>query len=334
MANINEFLLRDYLGDTGGTDHWQYYSSPDLISHSQIENPGKYFADNYGRDVNEYVNPRSKTNALYVRGKNRGGSALSGRVSVYRASTSLFMTPSLWRNNILKTAPDGDGRQQDYVNFSATANNVAVCDSPLVLDGTKQYFCLVGIASDNNGPVIPEDFATYEAFTKWITSAQGVCVRNLVLLASGPTYDIEMPMHVINPEADSRTVTFVVTLTDAPINTVFSLECGGLDIHQSQTYTGEDKTHILYISTGAPSHFNDLAVARAKTPDGTVAPSNMKLSIEFYYAVNTGSEVYHLGIDVARLGAANPNDSILRALANGNGRLVKLGECAAKIANQ
>jgi hypothetical protein len=331
MANTNLFLLRDFLWDTGGTDHSQYCSSPDLICHSQVMDPGTYFVNNYDQDINESANIKSKTNALYVRGKNRDISALSGRVSVYRASASLFMTPSIWRNNKLKTAPDGEGRQQDYVSFSAAAKSVAVCDSPLVLDGSKQYFCLVGMASDDDGPVIPGDFATYEAFTKWVTGAPGVCVRNLNL-CSGLMYDIEMPMQVINPEAESRLCTFVVTLTDAPLNTVFSLECGGLGILQSKTYTGGD-SNTLYIAAGMPPHFNNLAVAKAKTPAGTVAPDNMQLSTEFYYGVKTGSEVYHLGIDVAKLTAANPDDALLRTLEAGNGRLVKLGECAAKIAN-
>jgi hypothetical protein len=333
MANTNLFLLRDYLGDTGGTDHYQYCSSPDLICHSQIKDPGTYFVDNYNKDVNEAANSRSKTNALYVRGKNLGGSALSGRVSVYRASASLFMTPSIWRNNRLKTAPDSDGRQQDYVSFSASANSVAVCDSPLVLDGREQYFCLVGIASDNNGPVVPEDFATYDAFVKWVTNSQGVCVRNLNIVSSGPIYDIEMPMQVISPEAEPRLCAFELTLTDAPKDTVFSLECGGLGISQSAISTGGG-CDALYLATSMPSHFNDFAVSRAKVPDGTVAPDNMKLSTRFYYAVNSDSEVYHLGIDLAKLTAANPNDAILQTLENSNGRLVKLGECAAIIANK
>lgn len=134
--------------------------------------------------MNQQVSSGSKTNFVYTRVKSLDSSPQEGYLRLYRAGVSLFMTPSVWRGNAMKT-PAGD----PFVKVSATSKgDVAVGVTPFVLDATaSNRFCLVGIANTDRTETVPEDFRTYDEFVVWVHQNPGVCVRNLNVIGTTKT---------------------------------------------------------------------------------------------------------------------------------------------------
>jgi hypothetical protein len=322
MANINTFLLRDFLSDDGKAEHHRYCESPDLICHSQVSDPQNFFTGNYACDVTQAVNTNSRTNALYVRGKNMTDLPISGRIQVYRACLSLFMTPSLWKDNKLYTAPLDDEPAIDYVSFSAAPGGIAVGETPFVIDGTQGNFCLVGIASDNAGPVIPPDFPSYAAFTQWVTSNPGVCVRNQSYGAIGQRADMELTARIKNPENVKKTGLLQVMVEKMPIGTKFGAKNEALNYEwEAQSVQPDD-----YFSNAVdlPPHFDGYFTGTVRAP--VPIPSNAKFTLIYYYAPPPDSPVYHLGVAAESFLASTKNNEVaLQTFASR--MLIRLGSC-------
>ncbi|MDR1618504.1 MAG: hypothetical protein LBS06_05580 [Treponema sp.] len=322
MANINTFLLRDTLVDDGKAVHHQYDSSPDLICYPQVMDPQTFFTDNYGSDVTRAVDKNSRTNPLYVRGKNMTGSPLQGRIQVYRACFSLFMTPSIWRNNKLYTAPVDDDPPFDYVSFSAASNGIAVGEAPFVIDGTQGNFCLVGIASDNAGPVIPPDFDSYDKFIQWVTSNPGVCVRNQSVRAIGQRADMELAARIMNPEDIIKEGFLQVKVESMPTGTTLTARNTALQYEYEYKTVQTDDGFVSEVPI--PPHFDGFFTGTVQAP-GPI-PSNAKFTMIYYYILPPDSPVYHLGTAAEALLADTKGGEV--ALQTLVGRmLVRLGSC-------
>ena len=62
MGYQNNILIRTSLGDEGVIGKRQFsYQSPDMIAHTQVENPDEYFKGNYDKDVNMPLDKNSCT---------------------------------------------------------------------------------------------------------------------------------------------------------------------------------------------------------------------------------------------------------------------------------
>jgi hypothetical protein len=313
------------LWDDGKAEHHQYCSSPDLICHSQVPDPQNFFADNYDRDVTQAVDTNSRTNALYVRGGNLVESPIQGRIQVYRANASLFMAPSQWKNNKLYTAPKpDDGSVSDYVDFSADSYGIAVGETPFVLDGTQGNYCLVGIASDDNGPDIPPDFPTYDSFTQWVTSHPEVCVRNLSTRALSQRSTMELTVRISNPENAPRTGFLKVALRNIPIGATFGAKCGTLNNYEYKVIS-EVENGCFISELGIPPKFDDFISGYVITAD--VVPSGAELLLEFYYRADAESPVYHLGLAPETFFAGTKNNATAM-LSTEDFAIVFLGSCA------
>ena len=119
MPFFDGFLMRDSLSDDGSVPSLAYpYHSPDQICHAQVADAKTFFTDNYTSDPNQPVETGSAVNYFYVRAKNLSNSTLDGyKVAIFRANASLFMRPSIWRNNPLKTQAGAE-----YVALDSTAS--------------------------------------------------------------------------------------------------------------------------------------------------------------------------------------------------------------------
>ncbi|MFR5196098.1 MAG: hypothetical protein ACLTEX_12440, partial [Eggerthella lenta] len=220
MAYQNKLLFRDDTNDDGSTpSHGGTYQSPDIISHDQIADPQTELSGSYARDVNQQVSSGSKTNFVYTRVKSLDSTPQEGYLRLYRAGVSLFMTPSVWRGNAMKT-PAGD----PYVKVSAiNKGDVAVGVTPFVLDATaSNRFCLVGIANTDRTETVPEDFRTYDEFVVWIHQNPGVCVRNLNVIGTTKT-NYEQLDGLKNPEDKPRHAAFYLTATNVPVGTTIGM---------------------------------------------------------------------------------------------------------------
>ncbi len=72
MGYQNNLLIRTSLSDEGVIGKRKFsYQSPDMIVHTQVQNPDEYFKENYDKDVTMPLDKNSGTNFIYVRGKTK-----------------------------------------------------------------------------------------------------------------------------------------------------------------------------------------------------------------------------------------------------------------------
>lgn len=285
MTTFDGFLMRDSLQDTGVVPSPGYpYHSPDLICHAQVADPASFFAANYASDPNQGVQIGSTVNYFYVRAKNLSAATLSNHyVSVYRANASLFMKPSIWKNNKLSTH---DG--QNYVGLPSTApGQIAVGDKSFLLDGiASSNFCLIGIASPLQNPNVPDDFSTYEAYVVWVRSNQNICGRNLRTLHDFPNRTYEQLDAFSNPEAQSVPTLFQTTFAGpAPAGSTFGITCAPLGINTTWNISsGPTQTS----SAMTPANFSGNVTTWATIPGGTW-PSGASITTVVYVGVGANS---------------------------------------------
>lgn len=325
MSVYDGLFMRDALEDNGTVPSpGFYYMSPDIICHSQVADPQTFFINNYNSDPNQPVELGSAINFIYARAKNLSDSSLSGYIHVYRSSSSLFMTPGIWKNNALQTLAGAS-----YLTLNNVASGqIAVGNDHFVMEAVKSnLFCMVGIASTEINPVIPDDFSSYSDFILWVRQNQNVCVRNFSLTNNYPDRNYERLDSFSNPENKDVPAMFKVTATNLPAGTIFGIQCAPLNIDKSQNVN--DGT-ILTDSGMCPANFEGTVTTYATLPSGISQwPDNARLEVEVYIGLdlNTPAAIY-----------AEPWDNLpLKRheipYLQSNGILVRLGYCGTEFIN-
>lgn len=322
MPVFDGFLMRDTLSDVGTVPSPGYpYYSPDLIGHAQVADAKSYFTANYASDPNQPVETGSRLNYFYVRAKNLSASTLSGYyISVYRANASLFLRPSIWKHNRLKTQVGNE-----YVSLDSTASNaIAVGNHPFFLDGiSSSNFCLIGIASNSQTPSIPADFSTYDGYISWVRQNQNVCGRNLRVVRNFANRDYEQPDEFSNPETVSVPTLFQVTIHGTlPANSTFGVTSAPLGLNT--TWNVNNGT-VQTTSAMTPAKFDGNVTTWATLSSGSW-PNEVSVETIVYVGVSERSlaaqyretEWSHLdGVAPDVIDAVRPH-------------LVRVGNCATK----
>lgn len=255
MGYQNSFLFRESLNDTGTTPTVDsIYWSPDIICHDMVADPDAFFAENYDRDVSQAVHTGTALNFLYTRVKNLSKDATPavGYINVYRTHSSLFMQPSLWRNNPIPTA---SGKRSLAVQSSVPGEIVTGGDFFRLSGLESNTFCMMGIVSDSPTPTLPEsDFRTYDDFAYWFRRNPAVCARNLTVY-SGTTRQFEGMHSLSNPESEEKEVFIRVRATDnVPAGTVYGIHCSALGIQQEQTVKEGEHNDFVVLTHLPPGH--------------------------------------------------------------------------------
>jgi len=287
MPEFDGLLMRDDTVDTGVVPSpGYYYHSPDVIAHAQVASPKTYFTNNYTTNPNQAVQLGSSENFIYVRAKNLSSSAKSGYYcSVYRSKSSLFMTPSIWKNNKLLTESGNS-----YVSFDTVQpNGIVVGNDHFLLSGlSSDLFCVIGIASDQQNPTLPSDFSTYSAYISWVRNNQNVCGNNLRFARDYPNRQFERLDHFANPQSDDVPVLIMVTATGLPDTTTFGATCVPAGINKSQTVqTG----NILTVSGMVPADFDGTVTTFGTLASGGTWPSGATLTTKVYVGQEAQSDV-------------------------------------------
>jgi hypothetical protein len=322
MPVFDGFLMRDALNDDGTVPSPGYpYYSPDLIAHAQVADAKPFFTANYATDPNQPVELGSKVNYFYVRAKNLSAGTLSGYyITVYRANASLFLRPSIWKHNLLKTQ-EGNA----YVSLDSTASNaIAVGNNPFLLDGiSSSNFCLIGIASNSPTPSIPSDFSTYEGYITWVRQNQNVCGRNLRLVRNFPNRDYEQLDQFSNPETVSVPTLFQVTIHGTlPANSTFGLISAPLGLNT--TWNVNDGT-VQTASAMTPANFTGNVTTWAILSSGSW-PSGVWIETVVFVGVSDRSlAAQYRETEWSQLGGAAPE--VIDATRP---HLVRVGNCATK----
>ncbi len=320
MPEFNGFMMRDTLQDTGIVPSPGYpYHSPDLIGHAQVADAKTFFTNNYSSDPNQPVQTGSKLNYFYVRAKNLSSQTLSGHyITVYRANASLFMRPSIWKNNKLKTQ-SGNA----YVSLASTpSGGIAVGDGPLFLDGVaSSNFCMIGIASNTQDPVLPADFGTYAEYITWVRTNQNVCGRNLRIVNGFPHQNYAQLDEFSNPEAEQVPTLFTTTIHGTlPANSTFGITCAPLGVQNSWNVSqGPVKTS----SAMTPANFSGNVTTWATLSSGSW-PSGVWLETVAYVGEGANSPAaQYRETEWAQLDGVAP-----LSLDANRPHLVRLGNCA------
>lgn len=322
MPAYDGMLMRDALNDNGTVPSPGYpYYSPDIICYPQVANPQTFFAANYTSDPNQAVQLGSATNLLYVRGKNLSANPLSNwNVFLYRASSSLFLTPSIWRQNTVKTLSG-----QPYVALPTTASQgIAVGNEPFMLDAlSSNLFCLVGVATAGTSPTIPASFATYNDYVMWVRQNQNVCGRNLTTARNFPNRQYERVDTLSCPETTPVPVLFQVTLVGTlPAGTTFGLVCAPLGINASWNVS---QGPIQTASGMCPASFNGTVTTWASLPAGTTKwPPGARLDTTYYVGINNDAPAAVYAASEQEVSVRPPE--LDEAMPNGS--LVRIGNCA------
>lgn len=327
MATLKNVLFRDNISDTGSIpSHGSYCGSPDVIVHEDIGNPSQYFVDNYDKYPNKPVDLNKRINYIYTRVKNLTGQKVDGHLSVYASRCNLFLRPSCWKKNILYTPYDEWGNHFSYTKFSAEGNSIAAGERPLILSGVDNTnFCLVGIASDNEGPTIPSDFETYDEFICWIHEEPGVCLRNMLVEYSAELTDYENS-YLLEIGSEQPPVALINVIAKGfPKETLYGVECHELRISQEKRTKNKDLDRFA-IAIDLPAGFSAAVRVYAKLPAGEKCPVGATVRVEAWPGTYKYMRSYRYGLSVASLVASCDHAGMERFRLAG-GRLVKMGEC-------
>ena len=321
MPVFNGMLLRDALNDDGSVPSPGYaYASPDILCYQQVADPQSFFSGNYTSDPNQPAQYGTALNRIYVRGKNLSSAPLSGwNVFLYRASASLFMTPSIWRQNqvgtfgggafvaLPPTQPQGIAVGTDCFRLSGLANNL---------------FCLIAVATAGTSPNIPASFASYSDYILWIRQNQNVCGRNLSLTQSFPNRQYERIDGFSNPQSTGVPTLFRVSLAGSlPSGTTFGLTCEPLGVAASWNV---NQGRVQTASGMTPANFSGTVTTWAALPSGSSTwPPGARLDTTVYVGLDSDDPAAEYAAPLEELHiSADDVDELVP-----NGTLVQLGNC-------
>lgn len=189
-----DVYLRDFIGDNGDPHAGAISASPDIILRQiAVADPQAAFGAGSGTENDMtlgYEAEAGQDNYVYVRMRNRGGSAASNvKATIYWAPPSTLLTPDLWTllgSTMLSAVPTGD------LLTVGDAITWAAADIP-----APGHYCFVGIleAPRDPGPA-PADFLDWDNFTTFIRNNNNVTWRNFNVVNNVPSPRAEPPGYI------------------------------------------------------------------------------------------------------------------------------------------
>lgn len=230
MAMYNGILVRQNLSDTGTiprTGGWT--ACPDIIQAgtTPVADPVGAFAtaDAWTKEITKAV-VKNATNYVYIRGKNLGAEAQDGVARLFAARQSLFLYPSQWLQNPIKTQNDSETTPI----ASLAPNAIGVTTDPFIWipTDTSEHHCLVGFVSTASNPFEsqqpPEAVTSLNDLAAWIAKTGGTGWHNVQFTdANAPTFTNKTHYPASSTPARVR---FSISCTSCPIGSQVSFSCG------------------------------------------------------------------------------------------------------------
>lgn len=320
MGYNNKFLVRESTSDSGQHTSGSLYSSPDIICHTQVENPQQFFMDNYDTDPNQKVDPGSNYNLMYARVKNLADSGIvnTGYLHLYQCGSSLFMNPGRWRDFPVKTMTG-----ESYMKFAASVKNTIVVGNDIFrVNKLSGQFCLVAIVSEEEAGTIPESFTSYDTFNYWVRSNPGVALRNLSI-----EYNYEQKTYErsdsIEGSGDKPVLGgFKLTGVGLPAGTRIRMRCDAIGMNKEDVY--DPKVPLTDAKMVNPT-LKAYVISSAITPTG-VWPEGASLCIEYLTESHAGDLCYQFGETMEKHGF-HRHELMQDILGRNAGKLVLTGRC-------
>jgi hypothetical protein len=334
--------LRKALDDSGAVPYsgGTWTNSPDIISNGTtvVANPQTTFGgNNYSTDQGQPT-VFDQTNYFYMRGKNLSASSENADLYLYYCPQNLFLFPSLWTSNQLKTS---SGKDKVSVNAAKT-NDIVVTGEPFTYVPANQiHSCLIGrVVTPQNPNKLPNDgdFQTMDDLAKYIMNHPNMGWRNVVLV------DKDIP---------TFTNTFSLDTTSLPLNTNSQFLCGisykNLTVGSQLAFSsgtsipsGPDQGKVIQlVQTAVTQNSGSLGTSYLTIPSGyktnvsftywAKPPIQSNWSIQFYaiYIPSEASELNTHTKAVHKLGIPGLEEHPqVRALAGSDGitKGIRLGD--------
>lgn len=234
----DKILLRVNLKDDGAKVTNMSYSSPDIITHSQVADPKSFFTDNYTSDPNEPLGTQND-NFIYVRIKNIGDT--KGQqiyVNLYANQMSLYLNPQNWEKNRISTI-----RKNQYSTIDALAPNEIGVTDDYFLFHRPDYgnSCFVAVAGSEPNP----DFTwinSWEKYVDWVTTNANVAARNMATYKEQEKRNYENYLNLSNPY--STPALFLITVEaneQVPDGTKYGINSGAFGIDHEETCSSTNR---------------------------------------------------------------------------------------------
>ncbi len=180
----SDLYLRDNVSDTGEPHTGSISASPDIIVvPAAVPNPQAAYGEGSGTEdsvtLGDAVHP-THDNYIYVRARNRGGTAASGVTArVFWSPASTLVTPDLWTEigtATFPTVPAGD--------VLTVSNTLTWLQADLPAAG---HYCFVGLVGNAQDPAPnPSDFNDWDTFCRFIRENNNVTWRNFNVASTDP----------------------------------------------------------------------------------------------------------------------------------------------------
>jgi len=179
-----DVYVRDFVGDKGDPHTGAINASPDVILlEAEVADPQASFGEGSGTEDSNTLGDEAKVNQdnyVYVRVRNRGGSAAKGVVAtVYWSPVATLVTPSLWTPVGSVTIPDVPAGDQLTVSAPITWPAQAI-PGP----GHYCFVCLVG--NELDPAPTPPDYLDWNSFYRLIRDNNNVTWRNFQVVGNAP----------------------------------------------------------------------------------------------------------------------------------------------------
>lgn len=286
-----KILLRDNSNDDGTRVTNLSYSSPDIITHSQVTDPKSFFTDNYTSDPNEAVGMQNDS-YIYVRVKNIGDAASQPiYVNLYANHLSLYMNPQNWENNRISTI-----RKNQYSTIDVlAANEIGVTDDYFLFHRPDYgNSCFVAVAGSEPNP----DFtwiSSWPQYVDWVTRNANVATRNMVTYTEKQVKQYEEQLNLSNPYATPAL--FMITVEangQVPDGTKYGIESGAFDIQHEETCSSTNRKFSV-TTTLQPGQDDYITFYGALQNASSAWPEGASLIVR--------SILVSFGVDVLRDGA-------------------------------
>ena len=183
-----DLYVRDYPGDLGDPTSGGVSSSPDIIVlQAPVADPMASYGEGSGTENSSGLSQdvvSGSDHSVYVRLRNRGGSAATGvSVDVYWSPPSTLVTPNLW--NLIGTTT---------VANVPTGNLLTVSDEitwPAASVPAPGHYCFVAIAGNTEDPKPgPAAFSTWANYVTFVQNNNNVAWRNFNVIPAPPNADV------------------------------------------------------------------------------------------------------------------------------------------------
>lgn len=224
-------LLRDNFNDTGKQVTNMSYSSPDIITHSQVANPKQFFTGNYTSDPNEKLGTKND-NFIYVRVKNVGNEQSKQiYVNLYANQLSLYLNPQNWEKNRVPTI-----RKNQYSTIAPlAANEIGVTDDYFLFHRPDYgNSCFVAVAGSEQNP----DFTwinSWAKYTDWVTQNPNVAARNMVTYTEKQVKQYDNYLNLSNPYSTPALFLIIVEANpQVPDGTKYGIKSDAFGINHEE----------------------------------------------------------------------------------------------------